>query len=381
MSARVLLLPGEEQRAAALIQRWQRFYNPQSPGAEHLLELCVRGVLLSDRCFTAHDTAVAGQVDEAGAAFDQARANMVADQEDLLVDDPAAAVAGLLLTGQGTALLIGRLERYRRLLETQGFWRPGICAEAIRLLGVVPDEAGLKSKDTAYMMMFCNLHCQPAPDRDGERIATLSRPEHRPEGLRSLDLTPFTIAGQARTVLLGLVDDQLGSWRARAEVLRAKDALERSRVVNPTKFIKDDTEASRFFRYLSESRTLFLRSFNALEATLERDAVLDRSDAEESPGAGDGSDPADVADGAASGEAVSPEVVCASDANSGVPHCPETGTPQTRNEPARTPPGASSRPDPRSFQGRSDRAEDLRHRYTSIHVPPGPGCGRGGGGG
>src|SRR6185437_17061630 len=104
-------MPDEDPAAiAALHRRWEDHYQPASPGADHLLDLCVRAKLVSDRCFRAHDAAVAGQVDEANQAFDQARAAMVAGQEDLLADDPAAAVAALRSTGAGCRALCRRWE-------------------------------------------------------------------------------------------------------------------------------------------------------------------------------------------------------------------------------------------------------------------------------
>src|SRR5438105_10668745 len=45
-------MPNEDPLAiAALARRWQDHYQPQSPAAEHLLELCVRSKIVSDRTF------------------------------------------------------------------------------------------------------------------------------------------------------------------------------------------------------------------------------------------------------------------------------------------------------------------------------------------
>src|SRR4051794_36414290 len=83
--SQILLMPDESpEEIAGLFASWRGYYRPQSPAAEHLLDLCVRAKLMSDRAFTAHDSAVADQVEEAIEAFDAARAAMVAEQEDLL---------------------------------------------------------------------------------------------------------------------------------------------------------------------------------------------------------------------------------------------------------------------------------------------------------
>src|SRR4051794_27455280 len=71
--AEILTMPDEPAvMVAELYDEWRDHYCPQSPGAAHLLELCVRAKLLSDRCFRAHDSAVADQVEEAANAFDRA---------------------------------------------------------------------------------------------------------------------------------------------------------------------------------------------------------------------------------------------------------------------------------------------------------------------
>src|SRR3954470_7195982 len=172
--AETLTMPDEPpELVAELYGEWNDHYRPRSPGARHLLELCVRAKLLSDRCFRAHDSAVAGQVEEAANAFDRDREEMVADQQGLLADDPAA-VAALMSTGAGCRALLGRWGRFRRLLEAQGYWRPGACAEAVRLLGVVPELDRLKEDERAYLMMVCNLRCQPGDTCD--QVALLGRP-------------------------------------------------------------------------------------------------------------------------------------------------------------------------------------------------------------
>src|SRR3954452_6208073 len=141
----VLLMPDESpEEIAGLFASWRGHYRPQSPAAEHLLDLCVRAKLMSDRAFTAHDSATADQVDEALEAWDDARAALVARQEDLLADEPAAARADLASTGAGCRLLIDRLARHRRALVDAGYWRPGACAAVVRLLGAAPEPAALR---------------------------------------------------------------------------------------------------------------------------------------------------------------------------------------------------------------------------------------------
>ena len=114
-------------------------------------------------------------------------------------------------------------------------------------------------------------------------MAALSRPESRPPALRHADLArSFGTPADCREALRRLVDDQLAGLRALEEELRTgKDALERSRVVDPLLFIQDEVEARRFFRYFPESRSTFLRCFKELEATRQRDARADDEDCDD----------------------------------------------------------------------------------------------------
>ena len=131
--------PGRDRRRCG--PRGTTYYRPRSPGAAHLIDLCVRAKLINDRCFRAHDAAVADQMAAAGDAFDEARAAMVADQAALLADDPAASAA-LRQTGAGCRALIARWETYRRLLEVPGCWRPGACSRRSACWASPPSRRG-----------------------------------------------------------------------------------------------------------------------------------------------------------------------------------------------------------------------------------------------
>src|SRR5437868_606542 len=79
----VVLMPDEDPCAVAnLYATWRDHYQPRSPAAEHLVNLCVRAKLMSDRGYQAHESAVAVQLEEAIEAWDQARAAMVGAQEE-----------------------------------------------------------------------------------------------------------------------------------------------------------------------------------------------------------------------------------------------------------------------------------------------------------
>src|SRR4051812_37960675 len=242
----------DPEEIAGLFASWRGHYRPRSPAAEHLLDLCVRAKLMSDRAFTAHDSATADQVEEAMEAFDAARAAMVAQQEDLLADEPAAARAALASTGAGCRLLIDRLSRHRGALVEAGYWRPGACAAVVRLLGAAPEPAALRENEAAYLVTLWNLGCQPVPaDRlRGEMI----RPENRPPALAGADPAALLDAPEVcRAQLLQFLDMELAGLHAAEEALRTgRDAVAKMRVVGPTRLIQDEKEGQKFFRYHTE---------------------------------------------------------------------------------------------------------------------------------
>src|SRR6185437_11804499 len=105
----------------------------------------------------------------------------------------------------------------RGLLLEQGFWRPGHCGELVRLFGVAPDPAELKECASAYLVMLCNLYCQPQPQVEAAAplIAALSHPENRPASLRGADLSVYRDVSLSRATLLQVLDAELSRHRDR----------------------------------------------------------------------------------------------------------------------------------------------------------------------
>src|SRR5947209_18826428 len=109
------------------------------------------------------------------------------------------------------------------------------------------------------------------------------RPENRPPALAGAEAAALLDAPAAcRAQLVRFLDAELADLHAAEEALRTgRDAVQRMRVVGPTRLIQDEKEGRNFFRYHAESRSTFLRSYKLLEATLERDAQAGRDDEDE----------------------------------------------------------------------------------------------------
>src|SRR3954453_20283561 len=102
MRAKTLTMAHED--SAMIAERtasWNDHYRPNSPAAQHLVNLCVAATLQSDRCQLAHDSALADQVEEAAGAWEQSRWDEVAEAWKGLVQDPGETVASLERSGHG----------------------------------------------------------------------------------------------------------------------------------------------------------------------------------------------------------------------------------------------------------------------------------------
>jgi len=260
------------EEIANIYSSWHDFYKPKSPAARHYADLCCQYLIWNERAYRAHDSIVQGQTDCAAEAFARSRQEHVAGCLDLLADDPAAAVEGLLTTSLGCAELAERFQRSRTQLLSQGFWRPGMCGQTIRLTGVVPTMEGLQGNTDAYLMMYCNLQCQP--EGTGAELEALGK--NRPPGVSEADLADLASPPAARAWLVGLLERRLAELEAAAPVLRDREAVEYTQVVAPNLIVTDDREFQKCLRYRADSTAGFLRAHKRLEETLKLDQEADR---------------------------------------------------------------------------------------------------------
>jgi hypothetical protein len=226
--------------------------------------------------YRAHDAIIQSQTDESAALYARNRSALVSGQMDLLADEPAQALKDLLSTSHGCMALYQKFERFGQTLRSQRCWRTGQCGEACRMTGVVPTLESLRQDETAYLLMYCNLRCQP--DGGGAELEALSRPENRPEGVSDATLEELASPDAAHAWLLGLVEQWLTELEMLATTLRPKDLAERAQVVSPNLMASDDGEARRFLKYEATTTGTFLRAQKRLEDTLKSDAESGRVD-------------------------------------------------------------------------------------------------------
>ena len=266
--ADVLPMPEPEPGVvAARAKAWHDYYRPASPEATRAVDDCVRATLQSDRCRALHDAALDRQVRAATAEWDGVQEAEHARLIALLETDPPRALRGLRRTAPGAAYLLSRWQRLADVLATEGHWPAADLAEALRLRGPGVEEDRLLRWRTPGSR----------PARTGG-----ARPP------RSSGPTPCLRSGAAVSSARGAVPtarprDLLGDVaadegaRLAAEAARLHDEVavpDRAGAAEPAMILQDDREASRFLRYLADTRSAFLRAFRDLDALLDRDAAV-----------------------------------------------------------------------------------------------------------
>jgi hypothetical protein len=363
MRAKALAMANEDPEAvAARSTSWIGYYQPKSPAAQHLVNLCISSTLLSDRCQRAHDAELADQVDDTALLWEKERWDAVETLKGRLDDDPGEAVAALEATGHGCRWMIARWGGLGRALQERGSWGPYEADEATRLMGADPDR--LADDPLAYLAVVHNLRCQPEPDE--ALIDDLTGPECRPAGLRTIDRDAWLPGpSECRYLLEAMVADRVDRLIELERVRAAADAAERGRALDRALVLRDGESARLILRYHAESRTAFHRAYKDLVATLERDAR----------GESEGSSPDEPAD-----EAVMPapegvgsggfSEVLAGEDSGGL-----SGAEATRRTPHAGPPpqgsegGVFSTP-PHAKAGPEEAAECVQRRPASIPLDP-----------
>ena len=109
LRAKVLALPNEDPAVVAgRSEAWNEYYQPKSPAAQHLVNLCVNATLLADRCEQFHAAQLDRQIREAPFECTNSRVDDLRRLDALLTRDPARAVGELRRTAHGCRWMIDR---------------------------------------------------------------------------------------------------------------------------------------------------------------------------------------------------------------------------------------------------------------------------------
>jgi hypothetical protein len=272
LRAEVLAMVNEDPKIiAARAESWNDYYQPASPAAQHLVNECVRATILSDRCHTYHDAALAKQVRE--SKFREI-CNDAVEVERLvaqLAADPANTVSALMRFGAGCRYLIERWEHLGKILETRGWWTSFERDEATRLLSQRTEDETIKENEITWSFRLFNAVARGTPTE--KWMSWMIDPKHFPQALWSeYGETLYPSTEDCRGILKDQVATSLKHIRAwydhLAEVIETPNT---EAVADRALILQDEPSAKLFLRYLSESRSSFHRSFKELVTTLERD--------------------------------------------------------------------------------------------------------------
>ncbi len=276
LRAEALALPNEDPAAvAARADAWNDYYRPQSPAAHHMVNACVDATLLSDRCRTYHEAALAKQVRDADHAWEVEREEAVEALVEMLRTDPATATRGLARTGHGCRRLIGAWERLLKALDGDGCWTGPECEEAIRLQGFHPEPDTLRGCPEAWIIRLFDVLSDREPSEDAiawhfhdDRVPDLYFSQYSPASLPSRD--------ESRQRLRATAEGHLARARALEAAHReSRDDPDRAEAADRALILHDVPSARLFLRYHAEARTAFHRAYGSLVKALERDAAAD----------------------------------------------------------------------------------------------------------
>ena len=284
LRAEILALPNEDPVVVeARAIEWNDYYKPQSPGAQHLVNECVRATILSDRVATYHDFTVGKQVRDATNLWDRNREDDAVGLFSELETDPAATVRLLKRTGHGCELLIREWEKLKTALDDVGHWSATQFNQMIMLLGERPGLKNLAIFPKGYMACLLNSILWGEPGIVW--IEALCDPKNVPDSLAKvvrIDALPDD--DEARDGLREMASqtiDELTDFQ-----INTIDPIEfpdRDEAEARAMILVEEKSARLFLRYHAEARNAFHRAYGQLVKTLDRDARAEKEGESESP--------------------------------------------------------------------------------------------------
>ena len=272
MRAEVLAMPQEDPvEVAARTECWNTYYNPQSPGSQELVNMCVRATFLSDRVTRCHDEAIASQIRAADQSWWNDKTDAIEDYKELLIDNPAMAVRMLLREAMGCSYLVKRWKFLSNVFVDRGFWTFDECEQSIRLMGVPTHTLGLRQNAEAFKLFFYNnLIASDDPLKFArETLNDAIRPH---ELWNAFDITKLPDRDFCQNWIANFLRARTSEIIQRGRKLdETIDTPDRKGAQDRALILKDEKAARLFLRYHSEARNGFHRAFASLGKALESD--------------------------------------------------------------------------------------------------------------
>jgi hypothetical protein len=269
--AETLVLPNEcPADAAALQQQWEDFYGPRSPAEAAYVDKAVRSLRKAERLRRAEDQMLDDQVRSAEDRYDRAQQEQVERLGDLLKEDPASAVRGLLGSAAGCRWMLEQWGYLEAELAERGAWVASQRETATRLMGLRPE--AYREDDTVYLIRLWNGVAFPG--RDEAALDRLLEPGSIPDTIRSWQAHREPDVADCRRNLTEAVDREVAALREREAYLRTTiegparaGAAERALVL-------EGPEGQRLHRYQVTAENDFHRAYQGFLRAREQEAKL-----------------------------------------------------------------------------------------------------------
>ena len=273
MTAKVVAMPQEDPvKIAAREMEWNDYYNPQSPGAQHLVSLCVTSTILTDRITLNHDAKIIKQIIKADECWLNEKSDLLEDLKTLLFDNPAMGYRMLRREAKGCDYLFQRWRFLGRIFHDRGYWSLDECSEVIRLIGVEPSIPGMKTHGDAFKIYYYNnlIPCDDRVQLANQLLNDAIRPH---ELWNSLTVDTLPEVQWCQKWIVSFMTDRMEELLQRGKMLSETiDAPDRAGAKDRALMLKDEKDARLFLRYNAEARNGFHRAFSELGKALKSDA-------------------------------------------------------------------------------------------------------------
>ena len=327
MRAEVLAMINEDPAAvAARTETWNTYYQPESPGAQHLVDACVRATFLSDRVARSYDAVIDSQVRKAENLWSYQKLDELAELRVIMIDDPALGLSLLRREAIGCDHLAERWKVLFDLFLERGSWTDEESDESIHLIGVESSGQGIKHSADAFKLFFFNALCT---HKDRSRtIKEKLVSDYCPDALWK-SLRPDTVPDRenCQKWIIEFVKDQYRTLSMISRGLtKSIDDPDRAGAKDRALILQDEKQARLFLRYNAEARNGFQRAFGTLLKTLQADTEK-AEDSEEIEGIEDSPNEADadLNEGSDASRIASPDTSATPE--SSPRECPETASP------------------------------------------------------
>jgi hypothetical protein len=215
--AETLVLPNESpDDVRALFDQWDGFYQPRSPAEAAYIDKAVLSLQKAERLRRAEHQAIADQVRSAEHRYDEAQEAEVRHFTDLLAEDPAEAMRGLMGSAAGCRWMLEQWDYLKTELVERGAWVSSQRETATRLMGLRPE--AYREDDTVYLIRLWNLTA--LPNRNEEAMDHLLSPQQVPDTIRSWQANREPDIEECRKFLAEAADREVAMLTEREAYLR-----------------------------------------------------------------------------------------------------------------------------------------------------------------